>query len=67
MKYTVLVNFDKAWDVRCRSDLNKYKKHGLYGTYQIGKLGLWYTPVYTGNKSVATRIASTLKTISASM
>ena len=64
-KFTVLVNFDKPWLVRCRSDLSKYKK--VHQAYQIGKDGVWYLPIYTGNKSVATRIASTLKTISASM
>jgi hypothetical protein len=64
-QYTVLVNFAKPWRVRCRSDLNKYKSQ--HGAYQIGKDGVWYLPVFTTTKTKATRIASTLKTISASM
>jgi hypothetical protein len=65
MKYTVLVNFDKPWLVRCRSDLHKKKFDQISNCYNIR--GIWYLPIYTGSKSNATRIASTLKTISASM
>jgi hypothetical protein len=63
--YTVLVNFARPWKVRCRSDLDTGRFIKQNECYRIR--GVWYLPIYTGNKSVATRVANSLKTVSKSL
>lgn len=60
-EYTVLVNFDKPWLVRCRRDLHKKKFDQISNCYNIRDV--WYLPVYTGSKTDAERVAKSLKTI----